>query len=234
MDKKTYIIAGASSGIGSELAKILTDLGNNIVALSRSAGNLGGLQNCRFIPYDFTSGDALPEVTGPVNGIIYCPGSINLKPFQRFTEQDFAADFQLNVLGAVRLIKGYLPNLKQAENPGIVLFSSVAVGTGMSFHSSIAASKAAVEGLTRSLAAELAPVIRVNCIAPSLTDTPLAGQLLNSEAKREANADKHPLKQIGQPEDIAAMAAYLLSDQAKWITGQVIGINGGMGTLMRN
>jgi NAD(P)-dependent dehydrogenase (short-subunit alcohol dehydrogenase family) len=137
----------------------------------------------------------------------------------------------LQVVGAVKAIQGILPNLKQAENASVVLFSTVAVQSGFNFHTQVSASKGAIEGLTRALAAELAPGIRVNCIAPSLTDTPLAGKLLNSDEKKEANAQRHPLKRIGTPSDIASMAAFLLSGASSWMTGQVLHVDGGMSSI---
>jgi NAD(P)-dependent dehydrogenase (short-subunit alcohol dehydrogenase family) len=164
--------------------------------------------------------------------VAYCPGTIRLKPFQRLTREDFFEDLQVNLLGAVHIIKACLPNLKNsATGASIVLFSTVAVTTGMPFHASIASAKGAVEGLTRSLAAELAPRIRVNAIAPSLTDTPLAASMLSSDEKRQAAAERHPIKRIGSPQDIARMAVFLLSDAANWVTGQVLHVDGGMSTL---
>ncbi len=229
---KNYLIAGASSGIGLELAKILISAGNNVIGLSRSAGELEGQSQYRFLNHDFASDEKLPEISEAIEGLIYCPGSINLKPFNRFTEKDLDADFKINAKGAFLFIKEYVSKLKSGENPSILLFSSVAVGTGFPYHSSIAMAKGAIEGLTRSLAAELAPTIRVNCIAPSLTDTPLASQMLGSDEKRQANKDRHPLKQIGDVHDIAEMAAMLVTN-AKWMTGQVVGINGGMGAIIK-
>lgn len=134
---------------------------------------------------------------------LYCPGSIQLKPFARIKAEDFAQDFQLQVIGAIRVIQQVLPILKASPQASIVLFSTVAVQTGFTFHTQVATSKGAIEGLTKALAAELAPKIRVNCIAPSITDTPLAGTLLSTPEKKEANAQRHPLKKIGAPEDIA-------------------------------
>jgi NAD(P)-dependent dehydrogenase (short-subunit alcohol dehydrogenase family) len=172
--------------------------------------------------------DFLPEI---LDGIIYCPGSINLRPFERIKPADFVSDFNLQVIGAVKLIQAVLPRLKKSNRASITLFSTVAVQNGLPFHSQVAASKGAVEGLTRALAAELAPTIRVNCIAPSLTDTPLAAGLLNTDIKREANAMRHPLKKIGSATDIANMAAFLISDKAAWITGQIIHVDGGMSSI---
>ncbi len=231
MPAKNYLIAGASSGIGLELAKLLIASGHHVTGLSRNAGELEHHAQYRHITHDFNSGEKLPDIDGPLEGIAYCPGSITLKPFNLITEKDIDDDFRINAKGAFFFVKEYASKLKSGENPSVVLFSSVAASTGFPYHSSIAMAKGAVEGLARSLAAELAPAIRVNCIAPSLTDTPLASQILGSEAKRQANKERHPLKNIGDAGDIAEMAAFLL--QAKWVTGQIIGINGGMGSLIK-
>jgi NAD(P)-dependent dehydrogenase (short-subunit alcohol dehydrogenase family) len=166
-----------------------------------------------------------------VDGLVYCPGSIDLKPFGRIKPEQFIKDYELQVLGAVKCIQAVLPKLKKADNPSVVLFSTVAVQNGFNFHSLVASSKGAIEGLTRSLAAEFAPKIRVNAIAPSLTDTPLASRMLNSDAKREANDQRHPLKRIGKVEDIAHAAMYLLSDKSSWVTGQIFHVDGGMSSI---
>lgn len=218
----TYLIIGGTSGIGLALTQVLEKNGHQVITASRSGT----------IHYNATTDlFDLSQLPSAVDGLVYCPGSINLKPFHRLTEQDFLDDYTINVVGAVKTIQAVLPALKNSTHPSIVLFSTVAVGQGMSFHASVAASKGAVEGLTRSLAAELAPKIRVNCIAPSLTDTPLAAKLLGNEEKRKASAERHPLKQIGTAEDIAQLAYFLLSEQSKWMSGQVIGLDGGMSTL---
>jgi NAD(P)-dependent dehydrogenase (short-subunit alcohol dehydrogenase family) len=166
-----------------------------------------------------------------LDGVVYCPGSINLKPFHRITDQEFIEEFNLNVLGAVRVVRTVLPLLKNSSQSSIVFFSTIAVQQGMPFHASIATAKGALEGLTRSLAAEYAPKIRVNCIAPSLTNTPLASRLLSTDEKKKASDERHPLKRIGEPEDLANLAAFLLSPQSSWITGQVIHVDGGLSSI---
>jgi 3-oxoacyl-[acyl-carrier protein] reductase len=219
---KTYLIIGASSGIGLALSNQLKAEGNHVINASRTGD----------IRFDaLTDSFDVSSLPGQLDGVAYCPGSINLKPFHRLTLQDFSDDFNINVLGAVKVIQAVLPKLKNAEQSAIVFFSTVAVAQGMPFHASVSAAKGALEGLTKSLAAELAPKIRVNCIAPSLTDTPLAAKLLANEDKKKASAERHPLKQIGTAEDIASLAAFLLSPKAKWISGQIVGIDGGLSTL---
>jgi len=227
-----YLIVGGSSGIGLALTNQLVDEGNNITVLSRNQNQLETSTNIQFHSFDMMDDNAeLPTLDYDIKGLAYCPGSINLKPFKSLSEQDYLNDFKINALGAVRAINKYFSNLKKANQSSIVLFSTVAVQTGMPYHASVAMAKGAVEGLTRSLAAEFAPQIRVNAIAPSLTDTPMASRLLNSDEKREASAKRHPLNLFGKPEEIAKVAAYLLSDDSSWITGQVIHIDGGISSL---
>ena len=233
MDKKNIFVVGGSSGIGLELVKVLSDNQHEIYVGSRTADTLTEIPGVHHLALDVTAEtldlESLPET---LQGLVYCPGTIDLKPFQRLTIDDFKEDFNINLLGAVKVIQGCIKQLKKSPTgASIVLFSTVAVKTGMPFHASVASAKAAVEGLTRSLAAEFAPRIRVNAIAPSLTDTPLAQNLLSSEEKRKASADRHPLKRIGTPQEIARSAAHLLSDAGAWITGQVLPIDGGMSTL---
>lgn len=228
---KTFVIIGGSSGIGKALALQLALSGDKVIATYRNTPAESTSQ-IQFHFFDALGDDAdlnfLPET---IDGLVYCPGSIDLKPFHRIKPEQFVEDFNLQVVGGVKIIQAALGALKKSEHPSILLFSTVAVQVGFPFHSKVAASKGAIEGLTRALAAELAPKIRVNCIAPSIIDTPLAASLLNSEEKKEANAQRHPLKSIGAANDIASMAAFLLSDHAKWITGQVLGVDGGMSTL---
>lgn len=227
---KNFLIAGASSGIGFSLAQSLISQGANVFSASRTQPNLP----ISHISWNAENPDSqvFSELPANLDGIVYCPGTINLKPFNRLSIDDFQKDFQINVLGAINVIQANLSRLKAAQNASIVLFSTVAVQTGMGFHASVATSKGAIEGLTKSLAAEFAPSkIRVNAIAPSLTDTPLAKMLLSSPEKIDASNKRHPLGRVGTSEDIAAMAKFLLSDEGSWITGQVFHIDGGMGTL---
>lgn len=227
---KHYILVGASSGIGFELAKQLSK-NHQVTAMARSEKELTSLPNVRFHELDLSQDKPLfPVIETPIDGLIYCPGTILLKPFRALKDEDFLNDFHINFMGAVRVIRNYLPQLLQSTQlPSIVLFSTVAVQSGMAFHSSIASAKGAVEGLARSLAAEFAPKIRVNAIAPSLTQTPLAEKLINAESKLNAAAERHPLKRIGSANDIAHAAIFLL--QNEWITGQIIHVDGGMGDL---
>jgi NAD(P)-dependent dehydrogenase (short-subunit alcohol dehydrogenase family) len=227
---KNILIVGASSGIGYALAKDLIERGATVYSASRHRPKD---LNVRHIELDvMTFKGEIAELPEVLHGFVYCVGSINLKPFVRLTQEEFMTDFQLNVVGAVNTLQASLKALKKAETASIVFFSTVAVSVGLGFHASIAAAKGAVEGLTKSLASELAVnKIRVNAIAPSLTDTPLAKNLLASPEKREASSKRHPLGRIGTAEELASMTAFLLSDQTSWITGQVIGIDGGMSSI---
>ena len=228
---KTYLFIGASSVIAKSLAKSLLEKGSRIIALSRTQPSWNF---SKFYPINLLEQIELPKIDESIDGLVYFPGSINLKPFKNLKAINFQSDFQLNVQGAIASIQTYLPNLSLSENASIVLFSTVAVQTGMPFHSSVAVSKGAIEGLTRALAAEFAPKIRVNCVAPSLTNTPMADRLLNSPEKIEASANRHPLKKIGNPSDIANMVEFLLSEKSQWITGQILHVDGGLGNLKTN
>ena len=232
---KNILIVGASSGIGLATATLLSGLGAHLFTASRHRSPELEALNTTHFTYDATQEtgttfDTLPDV---LHGVVYCPGSIKLRPFERIPVADFATDFDLNVLGAVRVLQAVMKRLKKAEGTAsVVLFSTVAADTGMSFHASIATAKAAVEGLTRALAAEYAASgVRVNCIAPSLTNTPLAAALLNSPEKVEAGGKRHPLQRIGQPEDLAYTTSFLLSDHSSFVTGQTLAVDGGMGKL---
>lgn len=227
---KNILIIGGSSGIGLALADLLSS-SNNIYIASRSSDNLAGL-NARHINFDATSESLdtslLPE---KLDGFVYCPGSINLRPFKGLSVEAFEKDFQINVTGAINSLKNVLGNLSASGNASIVFFSTVAVQTGMPFHSSVAASKGAIEGLTRSLAAEFAPKIRVNAIAPSLVNTPLASKFLNNDTKLEKANERHPLGRIGSAKEIAQATAFLLGEESSWMTGRVLQLDGGIGNL---
>ncbi len=234
MDQKNYLVVGGSSGIGLGLVRRLTSRGDQVLVLSRSGDQLTGMSNARHISFDVLE-DKIDSSMLPdkLHGLAYCVGSINLGPVRRLTPETLIEDFRLNLVGAVTVLQASLQAMRAASASSMVMFSTVAVGQGMPMHGSVAAAKGAVEGMTRSLAAELSPAIRVNCIAPSLVDTPLSQSLLSTESKREAIAKKHALQRVGEPDDIAATAEFLLSDVSSWITGQVIGVDGGLATLRK-
>lgn len=225
---KTTLIIGSSSAIGQATAKKLIANGERVLSISRSTPAFDFDQHEEF---DVLSEQPFPTFEGKIDGLVYCPGSILLKPFRGLKSEDFRAGFELNVMGAIRSIQAYTPNLQLSENASIVLYSSVAVEVGMPFHALVSASKGAIEGLTKALAAEFASKIRVNCIAPSLTQTPMADRLVSTAEKIEAMAQRHPMKRIGQPEDIANATQFFLSDASSWMTGQIMHVDGGMSTL---
>ena len=232
MQGKNIFIVGASSGIGHALAESLQAQGATLFTAGRTQPE--GIQSTH-MTWDVTqtpAAEALTQLPDTLHGIVYCPGTINLKPFQRLTPEDYRNDLEVNVMGAVATIHACYAAIKKSKAGSIVLFSTVAAKLGMGMHSSVSVAKSAVEGLTKSLAAEFAPFnVRVNAVAPSLTDTPMAQFLLGDDNNRDAANKRHPLRRYGSPQDIAGMAAYLLSDQAVWITGQIIGVDGGMGSL---
>lgn len=227
-----YLIIGASSGIGNKLAIQLSESGHRVFGTYYKneihSDNVLLSYHSLNVLDETLSFDFLPDT---LDGVIYCPGSINLRPFERIKPADFVNDYNLQVAGAIKTLQAVIVKLKSSENAAIILFSTVAVQTGLPFHTQVAASKGAIEGLTKALAAEYAPKIRVNCIAPSLTDSPLAAALLNTDQKREANAQRHPLKRIGTTGDMANMAEFLLSPKAGWITGQIMHVDGGLSSL---
>ena len=227
---KTYLFAGASSAVAQALLKQMNADGHRTIGLST--------KDITALPYAETYTVAeyakgyLPELAQPLDGLVYFPGTINLKPLHRTTEAEYLQDYKINALGAVSVIQQYLQNLKNAPpTPAIVLISTVAVSQGMNFHTSVGMAKGAIEGLTLALAAELAPTVRVNAVAPSLTASPLSEKLVNSPEKLDAGNKRHPMRRVGQPEDIAGAIHFLLGDQASWITGQILGVDGGMSSL---
>ena len=232
---KNYLIIGGSSGIGKEIVNILMNTSSNNIIATYNENSKSDVENVSFFEFNSLKDDLdlsyLPE---KIHGLVYCPGSINLKPFHRFSDQDFIKDFSLQVLGAAKVIRQILPKLKKAENASVVLFSTIAAQKGFNFHSLVSTSKGAIEGLTRSLAAEFAPTIRVNAVAPSLTNTTLASKFLNSYEKIKIHSEKNPLKKIGNASDIAEAATYLLTDKSSWVTGQILHVDGGHSTIVQN
>lgn len=230
---KNILLIGGSYGIGLAIAKEI-EKDNNVFVASRTAEGLSGLK-VTHLPFDANTDtldiSKLPTV---IDGLVYCPGSINLRPFKGLKIETFESDLQINFLDMVKVVQTILPQLTASNQSSIVLFSSVAASMGMPFHTSVAAAKGAVEGFAKALAAEYAPKIRVNVIAPSLTNTPLADKFLNNETKQEKSAERHPLKRFGQPEDLAQMATFLLSKKSSWMTGQILHVDGGMSTLLVN
>ena len=231
MKNKNILVIGGSSGIGLALVTLLSP-DNNVYVASRSSERIDGLK-VNYIPFDATKDtidtSLLPET---LDGFVYCPGSINLRPFKGLKIEAFTDDLEINVMGAVKSLKSVLGLLlASTEASSVVFYSTVAVQTGMPFHSSISASKGAIEGLTRSLAAEFAPKIRVNAIAPSIVDTPLASKFLNNDVKMEKANERHPLGRIGTAKELADVTAFLLGDQSSWMTGRILQIDGGIGNL---
>lgn len=235
LNGKNYLIIGASSGIGMTLAQQLHGAQASVYAISRREQPDFGSTEINYEKFDVMTDDFsnlkafVPE---ELHGLVYCPGTINLKPFNRLTEDDFINDYTINVLGAVKSIQFALSALRKGKPSSVVLFSTVAAQVGLNFHASVSAAKSAVEGLAKSLAAEYANSgIRFNVVAPSITQTPLAEHLLNSDQKVEASIKRHPLKQIGKPEDMANATRFLLGSESAWMTGQVLHIDGGLSTL---
>jgi NAD(P)-dependent dehydrogenase (short-subunit alcohol dehydrogenase family) len=230
--KKNILIVGASKGIGLAVAQLLYS-NYNLITLSQTLSPQLEQLGTQHIPCNIlTHNLSQIQLPSTLHGLIYCPGSINLKPFTRLTPTDFETDFNINVLGAIKILQHCYTALKNAQGSSVVVFSTVATALGMPYHSSVVASKSALEGLALSLAAEWAPnQIRVNVVAPSLTNTNLAAHLLNTPEKQEAAAKRHPLQRIGTVNDIAALTQFLIQDQSTWVTGQIMRADGGMSRL---
>lgn len=230
---KNILLIGGSYGIGLAIAKELQHE-NKVFIASRTNEEISEM-NVTHIPFDASTDtldiSKLPEI---IDGLVYCPGSINLRPFRGLKPEAFEQDLQINFISLVKVIQSVLPNLTASNQSSIVLFSSVAASMGMPFHTSVAAAKGAIEGFAKALAAEYAPKIRVNVIAPSLTDTPLAEKFLSNDDKKEKSAQRHPLKRVGTSDDMAQMASFLLSEKSSWISGQIFHVDGGMSTLLVN
>jgi len=226
--KKNILLIGGSYGIGLEMAKKLSTE-HNIYIASRSNEQLSNLE-VTHIPFDVLSDDiSEKEIPEKLDGFVYCPGSINLKPFKTMGVDTIQKDMEINFIALAKTVKSIMNRMN--EGSSMVFFSTVAVGTGMPFHTSVSAAKGAIEGFARALAAEYAPKVRINVIAPSLVDTPLSERLLSNDKKKEMMSERHPMKRVGVPKDIANMALFLLDSNNSWITGQVIGVDGGMSSL---
>ena len=227
---KNILIIGGNSDIGLEINNLAKAEGHSVYGTSRDETTSSNYDN--FIHLDPNQSlDVLDNIPEDIHGLVYCPGTINLKSLQRLTLEDVKVEMEVNFYGAFNVIKKVLPNLKKNDGASVVLFSTVAANTGMPMHSSIAASKSALEGFAISLAAELAPRVAINCVAPSIVDTKLASHILSTDERKEASAQRHPLKSIGTSKSIATSAYFLLSAKENWITGQVISADGGLSTL---
>lgn len=233
METKKYVIIGGTSGIGLAIVKSLSQRDCKIYVGARNDRNLENIENSEFFICDVTENlYKFPEEIKHIDGLVYCPGSLTLKPLKGIKEEDIIGDFNINVFGLIRSIQYFLPKLKANQNTAsVVMFSSVAVKTGMKYHTLVGATKGAIEGITRSLAAELAPKIRINAIAPSITKTPLSERFFASEKMENSLKERNPLKRFGQPDDIAEAAVYLLTESSSWVTGQIFHIDGGSSSL---
>ncbi len=225
---KTFLFAGASSGIAKAAAALLQAKGNKVIGISTKEKDFGYDNFFKIESYDF---EKFPAMENSVDGIVYFPGTINLKPFARLTAIEFTNDWNINALGAVAFVQRYLPNLKKATSASIVFVSTVAVSIGLPFHASIAMAKGAIEGLTKSLAAEFAPTIRVNSVAPSLVNTPLGDKFINTPEKLDQMQKRNPLRKVGDALDVANAIAFLLGEESNWVSGQIIAVDGGMSTI---
>lgn len=234
--KKNYVIIGGTSGLGLAVVKKLSQYNHHLLVGSRNERNIKDVKQATFFHCDVVNNTfEFPDNIETIDGLMYCPGSLNLMPFKRIKEKDVMVEFKINVFGLLNTVKYFLPLLqKNPQGSSIVLMSSVAVKRGMKYHTLVGATKGAVEGITRSLAAEFAPMIRVNAIAPSITETPLAKKFVSSQKIRSNLEQRHPLQRIGEPMDIAYAGVYLLSEHSRWVTGQIFHVDGGLSSISKN
>ena len=233
---KVFVVVGGSRGIGLGIVKRLASEGNPVHVYSRTAGDLASLANVKHTVCDAVADELTAEMFPPViDGLAYCPGSFKAQSIRSLKVETMREDFEINVVGAVKTIQATLSALKKSssESASVLMFSTVAVAQGMNAHASIASSKGAIEGLTKTLAAELSPKVRVNCIAPALTQTSLMEKLFTDPEKVEAMGKKYPLGRTGKVDDLSPAACFLLSQDSSWITGQVMGVDGGMSTVRK-
>ena len=231
-EENHFVVIGGSKGIGLGITKLLSGRGHRITVLSRTGDSLAGIDGVTHQVFDAMTDEVdkawLPD---SIAGVAYCPGSINLRSFRSLKPEVFREDFELNVMGAIKVLHASLGGLKKHGSSSVLLFSTVAVKQGMHAHASIAASKGAIEGLTRTLAAEFAAHSRVNCLAPALTDTPLTEKFFADPEKAKSLGEKYPLGRTGTVDDLATAGAFLLGGESSWITGQVWGVDGGMSNV---
>jgi 3-oxoacyl-[acyl-carrier protein] reductase len=225
---KTFLFAGGSSAIAKQAATLLKAQGDRVIAISTKSDESSYDAFYKIEKYDFS---AFPEISEPIDGLVYFPGTINLKPFARLTPAEFQNDLQINTIGAVAFVQSYLNNLKKSQHGSIVFISSVAASVGLPFHTSIAMAKGGLEGFSKALAAELAPSIRVNVVAPSLVNTPLGDKFVNTPEKLQQMQARNPLRQVGDPIDVANAIKFLLTQESSWVSGQVFAVDGGMSTI---
>jgi len=221
---RNILIIGGTKGIGKAIVDLLVNE-NNVICMSRNSTEFSH-NNYSHITFDSTV-DEFPDFE-KVDTLIYCPGTINLKPISTLSIEDFRKDFEINVIGAVKAIKKYIPILKKGFNPSILLFSTVATKLGMPYHASVSASKSAIDGIVKTLGAELAPKIRINAIAPTITKTELASKILRNDKVIENMIERHPLKKILSPEEVSKMSEFLISENASSISGQIINMDAGI------
>ena len=229
---KNYLIIGGSSGIGKQLTLDLSNNDHQVYSTFHNNMPEKESPNIHYHQLNVLDKDMnLDFLPKTLDGLAYCPGSINLKPFEKVTPSDLLEDYNLQIIGLSKVLQKTIHNLKHAPQSSVVLFSTVAVQKGFPFHCIVSSTKGAVEGFTKAMAAEYAPHVRFNCIAPSLTDTKLSARLLRTESQRNIQKEHHPLKRIGIPTDLSNMAQFLLSDKSSWITGQIMAVDGGKSSL---